>query len=161
MQNSFTTQTDLFISDSTLDQPILHSLDDTEALLGWGEIEHLLSSIYASKTGCPSYPLLTLFRSLLLRLWYRLSNVQLAQCLYRDLLFRKFCHLELGGNVPEASTIERFRTRLVEHDLWSRLLAEINGQLEAQNIIMTQGRINIVDATPIEASRSGSGNGNR
>ncbi len=159
MQNSFTTQTDLFISASTLDHPILHSLDDTEALLEWGEIEHLLSSIYASKTGCPSYPLLTLFRSLLLGLWYQLSDVQLAQCLYRDLLFRKFCHLELSGNVPEASTIGRFRTRLVEHDLWDRLLAEINGQLEAQNIIMTQGRINIVDATPIEASRSGPGNG--
>ena len=80
--------------------------------------------------------------------------MQLAQCLYRDLLFRKFCHLELGGNVPEASTIGRFRTQLVEHDLWDRLLAEVNNQLEAQNIIMTQGRINI-----IEASRSGPGNG--
>lgn len=159
MQNSFTTQTDLFISASTLDHPILHSLDDTEALLEWDQIEHLLSSIYSSKTGRPSYPLLTLFRSLLLGLWYQLSDVQLAQCLYRDLLFRKFCHLELGGNVPEASTIGRFRTRLVEHDLWDRLLAEVNNQLEAQNIIMTQGRINIIDATPVEASRSGPGNG--
>lgn len=49
--------------------------------------------------------------------------------------------------------------RLVEHDLWDRLLAEINGQLEAQNIIMTQGYINIADARPIDASHSGSGNG--
>lgn len=159
MQNSFTTQTELFISASTLDHPILHSLDDTEALLEWSQIEHLLSSVYSSKTGRPSYPLLTLFRSLLLGLWYQLSDVQLAQCLYRDLLFRKFCHLELGGNVPEASTLGRFRTQLVEHDLWDRLLAEVNNQLEAQNIIMTQGRINIIDATPIEASRSGPGNG--
>ena len=100
-----------------------------------------------------------MFCSLLLGIWYQLSDVQLAQCLYRDLLFRKFCHLELGGDVPEASTIGRFRTQLVEHDLWDRLLAEVNGQLEAQNIIMTQGRINIIDATPIEASRSGPGNG--
>ena len=159
MQKSFTTQTELFISTSTLDHPILHSLDDTEALLEWDQIEHLLSSVYSSETGRPSYPLLTLFRSLLLGIWYQLSDVQLAQCLYRDLLFRKFCHLELGGNVPEASTIGRFRTRLVEHDLWDRLLAEVNNQLEAQNIIMTQGRINIIDATPVEASRSGPGNG--
>ncbi|MCK5894854.1 MAG: transposase [Endozoicomonadaceae bacterium] len=41
-------------------------------------------------------------------------TVQLAQCLCRDLLFRKFCHLELGGDVSEASTLRRFRTRLVE-----------------------------------------------
>jgi len=159
MQNSFTTQPKLFVSTTDLEHPILHSLDDTEALLEWSEIENLLSSIYASKTGRPSYPLLTLFRSLLLGIWYNLSDVQLAQCLYRDLLFRKFCHLELGSEVPEASTLGRFRTRLVEHDLWDRLLGEINRQLEVKNIIMREGRINIIDATPVEAAQSGPGNG--
>lgn len=159
MQKSFSTQPELFVSTSDLNHPILHSLDDTETLLDWSEIEILLSSIYAAKTGRPSYPLLTLFRGLLLGVWYRLSDVQLAQCLYRDLLFRKFCHLELGGEVPEASTLGRFRTRLVEHDLWDRLLGEINRQLEAKNIIMREGRINIIDATPIEAAQSGSGKG--
>lgn len=159
MQKPFATQSELFVSASDIDHPILRSLDDTEALLDWSQIEGLLSSIYGSKTGRPSYPLLTLFRSLLLGIWYQLSDVQLAQCLYRDLLFRKFCHLELGGDVPEASTLGRFRTQLVEHDLWDRLLAEINTQLEAKNIIMTQGRINIIDATPIEAAQSGPGKG--
>ena len=132
MQKSFSTQPELFVSTSDLDHPILHSLDDTEALLEWSEIERLLSSIYASKTGRPSYPLLTLFRGLLLGLWYRMSGVQFAQCLYRDLLFRKFCRLELDVDVPEASTLGRFRTRLVEHDLWDQLLGEINRQLEAK-----------------------------
>jgi IS5 family transposase len=159
MQKSFSTQSELFTSTADLDHPILHSLDDTEALLDWTRIECLLSSIYASNTGHPSYPLLTLFRGLLLGLWYQLSDVQLAQCLYRDLLFRKFCHLELGGDVPEASTIGRFRTQLVEHEVWDRLLAEVNAQLESKNIIMTKGRINIIDATPVEAAQSGPGNG--
>lgn len=159
MQKPFTTQSELFVSASDIDHPILRSLDDTEALLDWSQIESLLSSIYSSKTGRLSYPLLTLFRSLLLGIWYQLSDVQLAQCLYRDLLFRKFCRLELGGNVPEATTLGRFRAELVEHDLWDRLLAEVNRQLEAKNIIMTQGRINIIDATPVEAAQSGSGNG--
>ena len=102
--------------------------------------------------------MLTLFRALLLGTWYRLSDVQLAQCLYRDLLFRKFCHLEFGGDVLEASTLGRFRTRLVKRHLWDKLLAEINRQLEAKNIIMSEGRINIIDATPVEAAQSGSGN---
>lgn len=159
MQKSFSTQPELFASTSDLNHPILHSLDDTEALLEWSEIERLLSAIYASKTGRPSYPLLTLFRSLLIGTWYRLSDVQLAQCLYRDLLFRKFCRLELGAEVPEASTLGRFRSQLVEYDLWDRLLGEINRQLEAKNIIMTEGRINIIDATPVEAAQSGSGKG--
>ncbi|ORU90975.1 MAG: hypothetical protein A6F72_00170 [Cycloclasticus sp. symbiont of Poecilosclerida sp. N] len=124
MQKSFSTQSNLFFSTADLDHPILHSLDDTEALLEWSEIETLLTSIYDSNTGRPCYPLLTLFRSLLLGVWYQLSDVQLAQCLYRDLLFRKFCRLELGGDVPEASTIGRFRTQLVEHGLWGRLLGD-------------------------------------
>ena len=159
MQKSFTTQPELFVSSADLDHPVLHALDDSESLLDWTQIEGLLSSIYASRTGRPSYPLLTLFRGLLLGVWYRLSDVQLAQCLYRDLLFRKFCHLELGGDVPEASILGRFRNRLVEHDLWDQLLGEINRQLEAKNIIMTQGRINIIDATPVEAAQSGAGKG--
>ena len=158
MQKPFISQPELFISTHDLDHSALHALDDTEAVLDWSRIEPILSSIYASKTGRPSYPLLTLFRGLLLGVWYRLSDVQLSQCLYRDLLFRKFCHLELGGDVPEASTLGRFRNKLVEHDLWERLLGEINRQLEAKNIILTQGRINIIDATPIEAAQSGPGN---
>ncbi|PCH59336.1 MAG: hypothetical protein COC05_07195 [Gammaproteobacteria bacterium] len=85
MQKPFTTQPKLFVSASDIDHPILRSLDDTEALLEWSDSETLLSSIYSSKTGRPSYPLLTLFRGLLLGIWYRLSDVQLAQCLYHDL----------------------------------------------------------------------------
>jgi len=159
MQKPFSTQPTLFVTQADIEHPILHSLDDTEALLDWSALEQLLSSIYSSRTGRPSYPLLSLFRGLLLGIWYNLSDVQLAQSLYRDLLFRKFCHLELGGSVPEASTLGRFRAKLVEHDLWDHLLAEVNDQLEKKNIIMTQGRINIIDATPIEAAQSGPGNG--
>ena len=65
---------------SGLDNPILNSLDDTEALLDWSEIENLLSSIYPAKTGRHSYRLLTLFRSLLLGISYKLSDVELVNC---------------------------------------------------------------------------------
>ena len=116
-----------------------------------------MAKIYASKTGRPSYPLLTLLRASLLGIWYRLSDAELAQSLFRDLLFRKFCHLELGGDVPDATTIGRFRARLMELGLWEVLLGEVNRQLEAKRIIMTEGRINIIDATPVEAAQSGSG----
>ncbi len=159
MQKSFMTQPELFIAASDLNSPILSRLDDTEALLNWSKIESVLTPIYSADTGRPSYPLLTLFRSLLLGIWYKLSDTQLAQSLYRDLLFRKFCHLELTGGVPDASTLGRFRNQLVKLNLWDALLTEINRQLEDQNIIMKEGRINIIDATPVEAAQSGSGKG--
>ena len=44
MQKSFTSQAELFVSATCLDHPILDSLDDTEALLDWAQIEQLLSS---------------------------------------------------------------------------------------------------------------------
>jgi len=157
MQKTFTTQPPLFVHSADFDHPILHGLDEAEAVIDWSELERLMSSIYGSKTGRPSYPLLTLFRSLLLGIWYRLSDEQLAACLFRDLLFRKFCRLELDGSVPDGTTLGRFRAKLVEHDLWELLLGEVNRQLEAKHIIVTEGRINIIDATAIEAAQSGSG----
>ena len=53
--------------------------------------EALMDEIHASKTGRPGYPLLTLLRSLLLGVWYKLSDEQLAASLARNLLFRRFC----------------------------------------------------------------------
>ncbi len=40
-------------------------------------------------------------------------------------------------------------------NLWEKLLEAINRQFEEQNIIMTQGRIKIIDSTSIEAAQSG------
>ncbi|MDP0562517.1 MAG: transposase [Candidatus Endonucleobacter sp. (ex Gigantidas childressi)] len=60
--------------------------------------------MYTSNTGRPSHPLLTLFRSLLLGTWYRLSDVQLAQCLYIPVAFQVATllhpdHLLLAGSL--------------------------------------------------------------
>lgn len=159
MNKSFKTQPELFIASTELNHPALHGLDGAEEVLDWYRLERLMEGIYSAKKGRPSYPLLTLFRGLLLGIWYGLSDEMLASCLARDLLFRHFCRLELTGNIPDATTLGRFRQKLVEHDLWDKILAEVNEQLEKQHIVMTEGRINIIDATPIEAAQSGSGNG--
>jgi IS5 family transposase len=157
MQKPFTTQPELFVTSADLEHPSLQGLDGAEAILDWVKLQQIMAEIYASKTGRPSYPLLALLRASLLGIWYRLSDAELAQTLFRDLLFRKFCHLELGSDVPDATTIGRFRQKLVEHGLWDILLGEVNHQLEAKHIIMTEGRINIIDATPVEAAQSGHG----
>ena len=159
MQRSFSTQPKLFVTSADLEHPGLQDLDGVEAVLDWANLEPPMTGIYASKTGRPSYLLLTLQRASLLDIWYRLSDVELAQALFRKLLFRKFCHLELEGSVPDASTIGRFRQKLVEHDLWDVLLDEVNRQLGDEHIIMTEGRSNIIDATPVEAAQSGPGKG--
>ena len=139
MQKPFSTQPELFVTSADLEHPSLQGFEGAEAVLDWSKLEQIMAGIYASKTGRPSYPLLTLLCASLLGIWYRLSDVELAQTLFRDLLFRKFCHLELGGDVLDATTIGRFRQKLVEHDLWEVLLGEVNRQLEVKYIIMTEG----------------------
>ncbi len=125
MQRPFSTHPELFVTSADLEHPSLSGLDGAEAVLDWQKLEQIMAGIYASKTGRPSYPLLTLLHAALLGIWYRLSDVELAQTLFRDLLFRKFCHLELGGDVPDATTIGRFRQELVAHDLWELLLGDV------------------------------------
>lgn len=155
MQRSFNTQPQLFQYSSGFDHDALHELDSVEAVLDWQKLEALMSDkVYASETGCPSYPLLTLLRAHLLGFWYKMSVKQLSNALARDLLFRRFCRLELHDGVPSPRTLGRFLDELVSFELWELLLGEVNRQLEEQQIIMTEGRINIVDATPIEALRS-------
>ena len=52
----------------------------------------------------------------------------------------------------DASTIGRFRQQLVELGLRDIVLGEVNRQLKAKHVIMTEGHINIIDATPVETA---------
>jgi hypothetical protein len=79
-----------FISSPALDHLSLHGLDDTEAVLDWTRLEALMGKGCVSTTGRPSYPFLTLFSSLFLGIWYKLSDEHLAASLARDLLFWRF-----------------------------------------------------------------------
>ena len=53
----------------------------------------------------------------------------------------------------------RFCNTLVELDLWNSYWKRLTANEPLKNVIITQARINIIDATPIEASKSGFGNG--
>ena len=117
----------------------------------------MIASIYRAKMSRPSYLSLPLFHSLLLAVWYQLSDEQLAQCLFRDLLFRRFRLLELDGSVSDGSTVGRFRDNLVARDLVDLLLAEVKRQSKAKHIIITEGRVNIIDATTVKAVQSSTG----
>ena len=134
------------------DHAALHSLDSIEALIDWFAIERRLSVIYNSPDGRASAPLLTLFRALLLGHLHKIdSDGVLAKLLARDLLFRKFCRIDLSTTPPSHDSLSRFRRELAAHGLWEELLEEINDQLKAQHIIIEEGQVSIIDATVVEA----------
>ncbi|MDE0814329.1 MAG: transposase [Alphaproteobacteria bacterium] len=97
--------------------------------------------------------MLTLFSSLLLGIWYKLSDEYLAASRARDLLFRRFLRLKLSGDIPDATTLGCFRQQLVQYGLWERLLEEVKRQLEGHQVIISKGWVNIFDATPVSVAR--------
>ena len=103
-------------------------LSEAEEFLDWDEIASELSGIYSSGTGRPSYPLLVLFKTLLLQQWYGLSDPGMEEALSDRISFRRFVGLSLSDPVPDHSTISRFRTKL--GDRYERLLSTLNGQIE-------------------------------
>lgn len=136
-----------------LEHSALQELDELEGLINWSGIEDRLREIHAKKRGEPAWPPLMMFKALLLQSWYQLSDPGLEKQLARDLLFKRFVGLGLDQNVPDHSTIWRFRNLLEKTGLYDTLLNELNDQLGGQGLIIREGEVSIIDASVIEAKQ--------
>lgn len=133
-----------------VNQKLNQRLDRINSLIDWGRLEEKLNRIYSSPTGRPSYPVLVLFKSLLLQAWYNLSDYALEEVLDDRISFRRFVHLSLADKAPDHSVFSRFRDQLIQHGIHEQLFNEINTQLEHRGLIVKKGTL--VDATVIEAA---------
>lgn len=125
------------------------SLDEITASIDWRRFEEELAWVYSRSRGRPSYPPLVLFKCLLLQQWYRLSDPGLEEALADRLSFRRFVGLGLSDDVPDHSTLSRFRTQLTRHDQARDLFDELMRQLNARGLILRQGTL--IDATVVAA----------
>src|SRR5205085_7524825 len=91
-------------------------------------VERLLEPVYAAPTGRASYPLLSLFKAVLLGAWHGLGDPELEAALADRLSFRRFAGLGLDEAVPDHSTLWRFRDQLRRLGLAEGLFAEVNRQ---------------------------------
>ena len=129
-------------------------------LLDWKRIEKRLKGLYKleiqDKGGERPYDPLKMFKATLLGQWYSLSDPALEESLRVRLDFMLFTGFELlDGDVPDETTICRFRNRLIEKRLDKKLFREINSQLENIRLKVKNSSGSILDATLIEsASRS-------
>ena len=123
-------------------------LSEIDEVLDFSLLEKELSGIYGSKTGRPSYPLVLLFKTLLLQQWYNLSDLGMEEALCDRISFRRFVGLSLSDAVPDHSTINRFRSLL--GDRYEKLLSSMNTQFEAQGFIIKQGTM--LDASFVRSS---------
>ncbi len=116
-------------------------LERIGALLNWGRIEQLLAPIYAAGEGRPAYRPLVMLRALLLQQWYSLSDPELEEALSDRLSFRRFVGLSLEEEVPDHSTLSRYRSQLAQRGLSAQVFAEVNRQLERRGLMVKPARL--------------------
>lgn len=123
-------------------------LDEVDRIVNWAELTKELEGIYGSATGRPSYPLEVLLKSALLQQWYGLSDPQMEAALADRLSWRRFVGLGLADDVPDHSTLSRFRGQMEgrQEKLWQA----VQTQLQAQGLLLRRGTL--IDATLVQAA---------
>jgi IS5 family transposase len=129
-------------------------LSKVDELINWKPIDGRLRQVYRTGfriDGRPAWDALIMFKILLLQKWYNLSDPSMEESLLYDIRFIRFVGLSIDSEVPDHSTIWRFRQRLREKGLDEVLLDKINRQLERKGVLVRTGAV--TDATLIESSR--------
>jgi len=126
------------------------TLDRLASLVKWYRFEKLLKDVRDEEgPGRPGYPVLVLFRALLLQSLYGLSDRELEEALADRLSFKRFVGLSLEDVTPDHTVLNRFRNRLIELGVLERLFGELDHQLEKAGLILKRGTM--LDATLIQA----------
>lgn len=127
-------------------------LERISGLIDWEGIAGVLAPVEpkAAGRGEAGWPSLVLFRALLLQRWYDLSDEALEAALFDRLSFLRFCGLSLDDDVPDHSTIWRFRERLARAGLIEPVFAELQRQLEGHGVLVKRGTL--IDATIMQAA---------
>ena len=130
-------------------------LEEMNAVVPWARLEALIEPHYprSGKVGRPPIGLPRMLRMYFLQQWYTLADEALEDALYDSHAMREFVGIDLGReNVPDATTLLKFRRLLEQHDLTAAILAEVNAHLGERGLLMRQGTV--VDATIIAAPSS-------
>jgi IS5 family transposase len=129
-------------------------LSEMDAVIPWARLLALIEPHYPQAgAGRQPHPLERMLRIYFMQNWFNLSDPQAEDSLYDMESMRRFAGIELvEDDIPDESTILRFRHLLEEHHLTERMFAEIRALLEQKRLLLKSGTI--VDATIIAAPPS-------
>lgn len=131
-------------------------LDEMDLVVPWVELVALIAPhapAPGAKGGRPPFSVQTMLRIHFLQQWFNLSDPAMEEALYDTPMFREFVGLDAGeDNLPDESTILRFRHLLEAHNLSIQILATVNATLTAKGLLLKSGTV--VDATLIAAPSS-------
>lgn len=129
-------------------------LAEMDAVMPWARLLALIEPHYPTDgLGRPRKDLELMLRVHFLQQWFNLSDPQAEESLYDSESMRRFAGIELGETeVPDESTILRFRHLLEEHQLTRAIFEAVRALLEERRLYLKSGTI--VDATIITAPSS-------
>ena len=130
-----------------------------DTLIDWAPIEKELKKVYRGgkkERGQKAYNPLLLLKMQLVSIWYNLSDVQTEEQVNDSLSVMKFCGLKLEDEVPDHSTLSRFRTELTQKKAYDRIFRKVNRQLSKHKLILKTGQAK-VDASLTESPFSPKG----
>jgi len=131
-------------------------LDEMNLVVPWSELVSLIAPhapAPGAKGGRPTFAVETMLRIHFVQQWFNLSDPGMEEALYDTPMFREFAGLDAGeDNLPDESTILRFRHLLEAHSLSLQILATVNATLAAKGLLLKSGTV--VDATLIAAPSS-------
>lgn len=126
-------------------------LKQIDEWVDWKSLERICQPAYAHGIGRPSIPIVVAIKCLILQYLYDLSDPELEDALIDRLSFQRFTRLTFDRDIPDYSTIWRFRERLIKAGLHKALFDAILRQLDKKGYVVRKGTI--VDATLVEAAR--------
>jgi IS5 family transposase len=123
-------------------------------IIPWSEWVKLIRPFYPKgEQGRPPLGIELMLRMYLLQIWFNLSDEMTEDSIYDSYSMRCFMGLNFfEQQVPDATTLLKFRHLLEEHHLGEKIFDAINGLLEVNGCMMHGGTI--VDATIMNAPSS-------
>src|ERR1700730_9426577 len=125
-----------------------------DAVIPWTRLLALIEPHYPKAgNGTQPKPMEQMLRIYFMQNWFNLSDPQAEDSLYDIESMRRFAGIELmGHDIPDETTILRFRRLLEQHQPAEGICAEIRSLLEEKRLLLKSGTI--VDATIIAAPPS-------
>lgn len=125
-------------------------------LIDWTKVKKHLKRIHRNdinpKGGPKAYDNLKMFKAILLGQWHTLSDEQLEEALSVRIDFMVFTGFDLNDDIPDSTTLCRFRNILIHNGIDKKLFKEINSQLEQLGLKLKEAKGAVVDATLIESA---------
>jgi len=130
-------------------------LGEMERVVPWPRLIALIEPHYprSGRVGRPPVGVSRMLRMYFLQQWYSLSDEGLEDAIYDSQSMREFVGIDLAREqVPDATTLLKFRRKLEDNKLTEAMFEEINAHLGERGLLMREGTL--VDATIIAAPPS-------